>query len=102
QSVLGNQIRRADGGAGTGDRFTFFTSAKFAQTFTVDLAGEYRLMPELIVAGGFNFSAARCRLVISVDGQEVAKPEFGWRNRRRHTLSLDQEWQPGEHKVEIE
>src|SRR5438067_9044341 len=34
QAVLGPEIRRTDGGPGTGDRFTFFRSAKFAHTFT--------------------------------------------------------------------
>jgi Protein of unknown function (DUF1592)/Protein of unknown function (DUF1588)/Protein of unknown function (DUF1587)/Protein of unknown function (DUF1585)/Protein of unknown function (DUF1595)/Planctomycete cytochrome C len=102
QTVLGTEFRRADGGPGTGDRFTFFKEAKFARTVTADLAGDYRVTPELIVAGGFNFSKARCRVVIRIDGKEVAQPEFGWQNGKRHSFPLDLAWQPGEHTIEFE
>src|SRR5438477_1345684 len=37
QTVLGTQIRPADGGPNTGDRFTFFKETKFAHAVTVDL-----------------------------------------------------------------
>lgn len=99
QSVPGTRFARADGGAGTGDRFTFFKPAKFAQTFMVDRAGDYRLQVEFAVLGGFNFNPARCRVVFSLDGKERLKEEFGWQNGKKFTFPVDEALQPGEHKL---
>ncbi|MFO0811300.1 MAG: DUF1592 domain-containing protein [Gemmataceae bacterium] len=99
QTVPGTRFERTDGGPGTGDRFTFYKPATFARTVTVEKAGDYRLVVELIAAGGFNFNPARCRITFSVDGQERLTKEFGWENGKRFSFPVEEKWQPGDHTL---
>src|SRR5262249_53680930 len=63
---------------------------------------DYRLMVDLIVLGGFNFSKARCRILFKVDGRERLSQEFGWQNGKRSSFPVEEKLEPGEHKLEFE
>jgi hypothetical protein len=101
QTAAGDRFTRTDGGTGTGDRFTFYKPARFAQNVKLDRAGDYRLLLDLAVLGGFNFSKARCRLTFSVDGRERLAQEFGWENGKKHSLPVEGPLEPGEHQLVV-
>jgi hypothetical protein len=89
-------------GKGNGDRLTFYQQATVSHSQQVALAGEYRLVVELDVAGQFAFDPGRCALVFKVDDRELTKQEFGWQNNRRFRFEFDEKWQPGEHRMAFE
>jgi len=89
-------------GNGNGDRLTFYQPATVSHTHKVEMAGDYRLVVELDVAGQFDFDPGRCTFVFKVDDHELTKQEFGWQNNKRFRFEFDEKWQPGEHRLACE
>jgi hypothetical protein len=85
-----------------GDRFSFYEPATLSHQFKIEQPGTYRVLLELNVLGQFAFDPGRCEVVLTVDGEERKREEFGWENNKRFTLDVQSEWQPAVREFQIE
>ena len=84
------------------DRFSVYEAAKLARTFRAEHDGKYKIALDLEMLGEFVFDPGRVRAVLTVDGREVWRDEFGWGARERHRPEVELEWKEGERKLGLE
>jgi hypothetical protein len=99
--VLGGERWRNEDRSANGGDLAFYDAVTVARRLPISHTGEYRLIVEGNVQGGFEFDPGRCRLVCRAEGQELWSQEFPWAEnkpfRQVHELSLEQ----GERAVEF-
>ena len=69
--------------------------------FTVPHDAKYQVAFDLAIKGPFNFDAARCRLVLRIDGQPCSDEALGWHDHAPIQLNRDVKWKAGPHEVSI-
>ena len=102
--IGGGGRRRNGNGNGARDpglSLSFYQPAAVSNSFTLDVAGDYRLNLELAVKGDFEFDPGRCRVAVTVDGREVFRQEFGWYNGKSFPQEFPGRLEAGRHEVAV-
>ncbi|MFN0050870.1 MAG: DUF1592 domain-containing protein [Planctomycetales bacterium] len=102
QRIAGDKFMGGDDGARTGERVSFYESARLGHSISVDKRGDFRLILEVAVAGEFDFDPGRNRMRFLVDGEELLQQEFGWHNFKRFELPVHAAWEAGDHRLELQ
>lgn len=97
----GAEFLAADGKT-NGERNTFYKPLAVAKTLRTKQEGAYKLTLDLAVQGSFDFDPGRARVIVRIDDAERWHHELKWEDFRRLKLEFDPEWQPGEHRLEVE
>jgi len=97
-----------NGGARTGGfrnggslDLSYFTAAKVTHTFSVPADGDYRIILDWNVKGGFNFVPAQCTVSYADENNELGKHEFAYHDDDSGTESLSVHWSSGPHRFSI-
>jgi hypothetical protein len=64
-------------------------------------ASKYQLAFNLAIKGPFNFDPARCRLIVSVDGETCHDESLGWYDHKAIQFAREETWKAGPHEVVI-
>ncbi|HWE35373.1 MAG TPA: DUF1592 domain-containing protein [Isosphaeraceae bacterium] len=83
------------------NRLSFLEEGKVGHPFTLDQAGDYRLVVELDVHGGFDFIAGRCEATLTLDGKPLDIREYGWVDHKRYPLTFETSLEAGKHAIEL-
>jgi mono/diheme cytochrome c family protein len=80
----------------------FSEPANVAASFKNDLPGSYRVRFDLQVNGTYTPDPGKTRLVLKVDGKEVATQELAYHDEKDFSFESTHKWKPSEHTVSIE
>jgi hypothetical protein len=80
---------------------SYFTEAKVTHTFNVPADGDYRIVLDWNVRGGFDFVPAQCTVTYSDDSDELGKHEFAYHDNDSGTERLSMHWSAGAHRFSI-
>jgi hypothetical protein len=80
----------------------FSEPASVAASHRNELAGSYRVKFDLQVNGTYVPDPGKTRLVLKVDGKEVANQELSYHDEKDFTFESTHKWKPGEHTLTIE
>ncbi|MBC8003507.1 MAG: DUF1587 domain-containing protein, partial [Opitutaceae bacterium] len=112
--IAGNRFRAAAAtsdagtnrnGGNRGQRDTvlsFYDEAVVSSPFTVEQAGEYKLVLQLRVNGQFDFDPGRARVIFKVDGRQLLETNFSWQAGKTFPFEFDQKWEAGGHTMTVE
>jgi hypothetical protein len=84
-----------------GERLSFYKPAKISHSLKLDDDGDYKLLININVLGGFDFDPGHCKLTLNMDGQEVWSGEFGWGEGKKGKIEHDLKAKAGEHQFEF-
>jgi hypothetical protein len=93
-------------GGGRGPRnpplsLSYYQAAAVSNEFNVDVAGDYKVTLDLAVKGAFEFDPGRCRVTVSLDGNQLMNEEFGWYNDKAVPREFPEKLEPGKHHITI-
>jgi len=80
----------------------FSEPANVAASFKNDLPGSYRVRFQLQVNGTYTPDPGKTRMVLKVDGKEVATQELAYHDEKDFSFESTHKWKPSEHTVSIE
>ena len=104
----GRRFRKpeATGEPGEGPQsISFYEPAQLSQTLSVSQEGRYQLVLNLNATERFVdnvFDYNRCRVVLTLDGEEVWQREFAREGDRNFRFEFERSWKPGPHEVRLE
>ena len=85
--------------------WSYYDRASASNTFTAQHGGRYQLLLDFAANERFvdnQFDYNKCRLVFSVDGNELHNQEYAREGGKTFHYEFDQEWHPGEHQFVLE
>ena len=106
QAMTGADFADADGSS-DGEQMSFYEPAEISRTVHVEHAGDYRLLVDLHVTGPFEFDPGRCRVTLSVDGEQRLQEEYVCVSSddpdRGETFRYEfaEAWQAGDHRLDV-
>jgi Protein of unknown function (DUF1592)/Protein of unknown function (DUF1588)/Protein of unknown function (DUF1587)/Protein of unknown function (DUF1585)/Protein of unknown function (DUF1595)/Cytochrome C oxidase, cbb3-type, subunit III len=105
-TIPGRNFNRFNGEEdGEGLVFSYYESSSVLGTFDVAQAGHYEVILDLRANEHYvdnQFDYNKCRLIFTVDGNELLRREFNREGGKAFQYVFDQDWQPGEHKMTFE
>jgi mono/diheme cytochrome c family protein len=102
-TISGNDFAGTNARSKWGRRQLLFSEpASIAASFRNDLEGSYRVKFDLQVNGTYNPDPGKARLILKVDGKEIANQELSYHDEKDFTFESKQKWKPGEHAFSIE
>lgn len=96
----GERWRSADRSVNAGD-LEFYSAATVSRGITLEHAGEYRLIVELNVSGGFEFDPGRCRLSCRADTVELWSQDFKWEEDQSQRIERQITLAAGERTIDF-
>ena len=84
---------------------SYYTPVTVEAVHTIVHGGRYQVELDLRAVERYvddQFDYNRCRLVFSVDGEQVMDEEFVREGDKAFKLAFDREWTPGEHRLTVE
>lgn len=101
--IAGHDFAGQNAGSKWGRRqLQFSTPANIAASFKNDLSGNFLVKFNLQVNGSYFPDPGKARLILKVDGKEVANQELVYHDEKDFTFESRQKWKPGEHVFSIE
>jgi mono/diheme cytochrome c family protein len=70
--------------------------------FDAEHPGNYKLILELAVKGGFEFDPRKCRASFKLDGNELLQKDFGWYDNKTFRFEFDQKLKAGGHRLGLD
>jgi hypothetical protein len=83
-------------------QLVFSEPAKIAASFRNELPGNYRVKFDLEINGSYFPDRGKARVLIKVDGREVANQELAYFDEKQISFESTFNWQPSEHAMTIE
>jgi mono/diheme cytochrome c family protein len=83
-------------------QLVFSEPAKIAASFRNAEAGDYRVKLDLEINGSYNPDRGKTRLVVKVDGKEIANQELAYYDEKQISFESNFSWQPSEHSITVE
>jgi mono/diheme cytochrome c family protein len=80
----------------------FSEPANIAASYKNDLPGSYRVKFDLQVNGSYYPDTGKARVILKVDGKEIANQELAYHDEKDFTFQSTHKWQPSEHTFSIE
>jgi hypothetical protein len=94
-----------DGGhpvrAAMGRPLRFDEAIEVTHAFDAPRDATYSVAFDLAIKGPFNFDPARCRLVVTVDGQTRFDEPLVWHDYKAIQFAHDETWRAGRHRVSL-
>jgi hypothetical protein len=101
--VTGQEFAGQNARAKWGKRQLLFSeAANVAASFNNTLPGSYRVRFDLQVNGTYVPDPGKARLILKVDGKEVANQELAYHDEKEFVFESMHKWQPSEHTLSIE
>ena len=85
-----------------GSRMTYYMPANVGTSFNAKIAGDYRVVLNLVIHGAFDFDPGRCELALKIDDVEQWRQPFKWDYGKNFRYEVPIHWEPGEHHLAIE
>jgi hypothetical protein len=82
-------------------RISYYDATKGSAKVKVATPGTYEVVLEVGVRGMFEFDPGSTQLVYKIDGKEVANQNFVYFSDKTFKLPSQQQWQAGEHVLEV-
>ena len=103
QHVPGSAFAGTNARTKWGKRQLLFSEpANVAASFKNELAGSYRVKFDLQVNGTYVPDTGKARVILTVDGKEVANQELAYHDEKDFTFESTHKWKPSDHTVSIE
>jgi hypothetical protein len=103
QEVSGSAFAGTNARTKWGKRQLLFSEpANVAASFKNELAGSYRVRFDLQVNGTYVPDTGKARVILKVDGKEVANQELSYHDEKDFAFESTHKWKPAEHTVSIE
>jgi mono/diheme cytochrome c family protein len=83
-------------------QLVFSEPANVAASFRNELPGSYRVKFDLQVNGSYFPDPGKARLILKVDGKEIANQELAYHDEKDFSFESAFKWKPGEHTFSIE
>src|SRR5688572_6321218 len=83
-------------------QLVFSEPANVAASFKNELPGSYRVKFDLQVNGSYYPDPGKARLILKVDGKEIANQELAYHDEKDFSFESTYKWQPAEHTFSIE
>jgi hypothetical protein len=80
----------------------FSEPANLAASFKNELPGSYRVKFDLQVNGAYTPDPGKARLILKVDGKEVANQEMVYHDEKDFVFESAHKWKPSEHTLSLE
>ena len=91
---------KVEGGAG--DRLSFYKPGKLSRGFSIDKAGDYRLVLELAVNGSFDFDPGRAKVSGKLDGKEIVAETYSWHDGKTFRYVVNRDLTAGDHGLSFD
>ena len=102
ETVLpGKNFLKPDG-TPAADRMTFYKPASVSAKYKAEFDGEYKLILNLVVHGGFDFDPGKARVTFKVDDADAWKQELIWQDGKKYPIEIPVTWEKGEHRFSLE
>ncbi len=98
QRAAGSEFKSEDGKMDARN-VSFYQAATLSRTFRTDRAGEYRLVVDAEIDGGFDFDPGRATLSFTLNGETLLAEEQKWQNDFKVTPEFVRTLPAGEHVV---
>ncbi len=89
-------------------RTSYFNPAHYTRTFSIKDEGDYKVWVEEGIGSNFNYVAANCTVVVSVDGKPSTNRVVEWHGANSNTEkqpsfydSVPVHWTPGDHEISV-
>jgi hypothetical protein len=101
--IAGNDFAGQNAGSKWGRRqLQFSQPANIVASYKNELPGNYLVKFNLQVNGSYYPDPGKARLILKVDGKEVANQELVYHDEKDFTFESRQKWKPGDHVFAIE
>jgi len=98
QRAAGSEFKSADGKQDARN-VSFYQAATLSRTFRTEAAGEYRLVVDAEIDGGFDFDPGRAKLSFTLNGEPLMVEEQKWQNDFKVAPEFVRNLPAGEHVV---
>ncbi len=89
-------------GSGKDPRLVFDQPGSLSRSFTVDADGDYRLVVETHIGGGFDFDPARCEVEFKLDGGAFRRETYAWHDSKSFRYELKRGLKKGDHRLVVD
>lgn len=102
QRVFANQTTDPDAGSDAIDgRLSFFEPQAVTVEFEVTEPGVYRVVPDITIAHGFEYSPGQAKLIVTLDDQVIYEQEHAWSDKGELNCLGESKLEPGSHRVVV-
>jgi len=101
----GNGFQRRQQGQGQGNTvlsLPYDKPATVGTTFNAEQDGSYQMDVELAVKGAFDYDPSKCRVIFTLDDQELVNKEFAWYDSKTFPFLFNEKLPAGPHRLTCE